>query len=1069
MSKSYVHSAAISPDGREVAFVSAGDIYRVSAEGGEAELVTSHPGYDDRPRYSPDGGAIGFTSGRTGNGDVYIVSLKDGDIRRLTYHDTADLMEGFSPDGRFVYFTANRDCLSHATFRIPAEGGCPVCLFADPYEAHYNVAPSPDGKWIALNNNGDPWWRRGPNPNAASDIWVASACVGADDFRKLTDGKGRNLYPMWAADSQGFYYVSDRDGDQNIRYLPLEGSGSWPVTRFAGGRLLRPQISRDGRWIVFERDFVLWRLSVESGEAEPIPIRVRADQKFYSSVHYVSNGDLREFSLAPDGKKIAYVVRGKVFADFADKEEKPRNFAFKVCDTPFRQSHIAWSPDSKRLVYLSDRSGENQLFLYEFATRQETLLTDSPDPKGQAAFSPDGQWLAFFQRPDEIRLFHLATREMKAFIRANFFMEVDGPSFAWSPDSRWVAFAAQDERWFSNLYVQCVDEEAACPVTFLSNIGAGGVLWTPNGKSLLFTTGHYRMEAQIARVDLAPVPPAFREADFEKLFEETAPAREKEEEPKAPEAVPRENPPAIAARLASQAEETPEPPKESPEKSEKKESKPEPVKIVREGLKDRLRFLTPATWNAWAMAVSPDSKTLIFSGSPTGAGQLYSLSLEEEKQNEPPVLLTTTVGRKWGAAFTPTGKRLYYVEEGKVLYRDFPKGDPKTLDTRGEYDVRFDEEKRQMFREAWNLIRDHFYDPQFHGCDWNAVWERFRPIADGIRTSEELYELMNLMVGELNASHLGAGGGGGESADGYLGLVFDRSILAESGRLKVAGVMPNGPCAVVPDPVRVGEYLVAVDGQPVNGAGLDRLLHRTPGRRVSLAFAESPDSGESRQVAACPVGRGAMDHLTYRRWVKDNAAYVEKTSEGRLGYVHIRSMSYECYQQFLVDLDTEAHSKEGVVIDVRFNGGGHIAPFILDVLQRRQWDTSIYRGRAATSSTHLAGNRILDKPTIVITNEHSGSNTEMFSEGYRRLGLGKVVGKPTAGAVIWTWGWQMLDGSSFRLPRLQVATLEGENLEGQARPVDVEADRPLGEAARGQDGQLDTAVRTLLEEIEGIG
>jgi len=1084
----YLHSPAISPDGSQVAFVYAGDIYLVDAQGGEAELLTSHPGYDDRPHFSPDGRRIAFTSFRTGNGDLYIVDLDGGEVVRLTYHDMTDIVEDWSPDGQILYFTSNRDCLQYATFRVSVEGGTPVCLFGDPYEAHYNLALSPNGMTLAFNNNGDPWWRRGPNPSATSDIWLVSARVGATDFRKLPVERGKNLRPMWHPHGQGLYFMSDRDGHENIWYLPLEGKEAEQITHFQEGRLLRPNISRDGRWIVFDRDFRIWRLSLETRTAAPIPIRVRADQKTNPVTHYVTNGDLREFELSPDGKKIAYVVRGKIFADFAEKEEKPKNFSFKVSDTSFRESQVLWSPDSKKAVYLSDRDGENQLFLYDFTSRQETRLTDSPEPKGLARFSSDGKWLAFFQRPDEIRLMSLGTKEIRPFIKANFFFEVASPSFAWSPDSKWIAFTAQDDRWFTNVYVQSIEESTPHPITFLGNIGGGGVLWSPNGKFIIFTTGHYRMEAQIARVDLTPVPPSFREADFEKLFEEAPPKEKKEPEPpkvanltpQPPslkgrgcpvQAISTENPlPPSALGKEGQGESGPheEKPRESPEKPSEgqEEKKIEPVTIVWEGLKDRLRFLTPFQWNASATCISPDSKTLIFQAAPTGQIQLFSLSLEEEKQGDPPTLITSTTGYKWGACFTPDGKKLYYVDDGKVIYRDFPKGDPKTLETRAEYDVNFHEEKKQIFREAWNLIRDHFYDPGFHGCDWSAVGDRLWPVASGVRTQEELHELLNLMVGELNASHLGVGGGGSEVADGYLGLSFDQAEMEATGHLKVSFVLPHGPCAIISDPVQTGEYLLAIDGQPVNAqASLDSLLHRTPGKRVMLTLNTEPQMEGARQAAVRPIARWPLDGLVYRNWVRENAAYVDRVSCGRLGYVHIRAMSYECYQQFLVDLDTETHSKEGVVIDVRFNGGGHIAPFILDVLQRRRWDITLFRGRAATNSTNLAGNRILDKPTVLITNEHSGSNTEMFSEGYRRLGLGKVVGKPTAGAVIWTWGWQFLDNSWFRLPRLQVATLEGEDLETAARPVDVEADRPLGEALQGRDTQLDAAVRTLLGQI----
>ncbi|MCZ6680962.1 MAG: S41 family peptidase, partial [Candidatus Poribacteria bacterium] len=296
---------------------------------------------------------------------------------------------------------------------------------------------------------------------------------------------------------------------------------------------------------------------------------------------------------------------------------------------------------------------------------------------------------------------------------------------------------------------------------------------------------------------------------------------------------------------------------------------------------------------------------------------------------------------------------------------------------------------------------------------------------------------------------------------------------------RIAYLLPESPLTLPEEPARVGEYLVEIDGIVVDGqVNLPEQLQRKSGRRVTVKLNDKPELDGARELIVQPIDEGKHADLRYKDWVRCNEAYVHEKSNGRLGYAHIRAMSYEAYLQFIADLDTETHGREGVIIDVRFNGGGHIAPFILDVLHRKAYTRSSYRGVVSTVDTNLAGNRILGRPVILITNEHSGSNAEMFSEGFRRLGLGKVVGMPTAGAVIWTWSWTLLDGTSFRLPRLQVTTLERENTEGTARPVDVEVDRPLGEAAQGVDSQLDVAVAQLLaqidngeedEEIEPIG
>ncbi|HIE50338.1 MAG TPA: PDZ domain-containing protein [Armatimonadetes bacterium] len=1050
----YFRTPALSPDGSLIAFCYAGDIWFVEAEGGEARLVTSHPAYDDRPCFSPEGTKLAFVSQRTGNGDVYVMSLEEGELLRLTFHDGMDVVEDWSPDGEWVYFTSARDTMGGAIYRVSLEGGTPVRLLGDPYESFYNVAVSPEGRKLAFNNNGDPWWRHGPNPYGASDIRVVSNRPEASDFRQLTNYAGRNRWPLWDAEGKGVYFVSDRDGHENIWYQPLDRRcKARQITYFTEGRVLRPAISRDGCWMVFERDFGLWRLNLETGEVGPVDLTVRADQQL-NPISYHTYTTVDEFVLSPDGKKVVYAVRGEIFADFADKEEaKRKGDSFRVTDTPFREGQLAWSPDSKQVVYISDRFGENEVFLYDFTTQTETRLTDSPGLKYAPKFSPDGKWISFFHAPDRICLLDPKTKEIRPFIHLNYFYGLPGPGlYTWSPDSQWIAFFSQDENFFTNIYVQGLGEEKAHQVTFLSHIGSGGLLWSPDGKFLIFTTSQYRDEAQIARVDLKPLPPTFREEEFAKLFEEEK--KEGESSRRSPE----DQGPSAHPQAGEEEN------GEEEEKEEKKE--PEPVEIEFADLKYRLRFLTPPQMNAHAVCISPDSKTLIFRAPLTGKWNFWSLSLEEEKREEPPTQVTSTSGWKGNAYFTSEGKKLYYLDEGKIHYRKFPKGDPKTLETRAELEVDFHAEKMQIFREAWTLMRDHFYDPDFHGRDWNALRERFEPLVQGAQTREDLREILNLMVGELNASHLGASGKGEGAHDGYLGLTFDPAEQARTGRLKIAVIVPQGPVDVAEGEVRVGDYLLAVDGQPVGKeANLYELLHRKVGRKVTLSVNDRPKLEGAREVSVQPVGGGRMNWLHYRHWVKQNVEYVNRLSQGRLGYVHIRNMSYQAYMQFLEDLDTEAHGKEGVVVDVRFNGGGHIATFILDVLQRRACTYSVFRGRGRTAAENLAGNRLLDKPTIVVANEHSGSNTEMFTEGYRQLGLGKVVGKPTAGAVIWTWSWRFLDGSWFRLPRIQVTTLGGEDLEGAARGVDIEVDRPLGEAARGRDSQLEAAVKYLLAQI----
>jgi tricorn protease len=1030
----YVHSPDISPDGSFILFVYAGDLWRVEAEGGKAHPVTTGPGYDRSPRVSPDASRVAFTSNRTGNGDLYVLDLNSGELRRLTHFDGGNSLGGWSPDGEWLLFTSRRDGLSGGVFKVHLDGGTPIEVFSDPRESQNQCVFSPDGKRIAYVNDASPFWRRGPLPMPSS-IWTLGAEPGSDDFERVTSYSGRNVNPVWPVEDRNFY-ISDEGGTENVWVAKLDVSGVEPITTFEEGRCLGISASEDGRWIVLDRMAEIWRHDLQSGEASKLDIGLVPDQKVGSSAHRVfSSGLDDEFHLSPDGKKVLFGVHGELFA--APSEYEETYTAIRVTDSPFREQNATWHPESAAVAYLSDRFGNNEVLEHQFSTRREKRLTDDQEAQKLCPrYSPDGQWIAYVHNNDEVRLIERETGKATEWVKgALFTFFASSHAFAWSPDSKWIVFAGKDENFFTNLYVQAIGESEAHQLTYLSRIGCHMPLWAPNGKFVIFTTQQYRTQGQIARVDLLPVPPVFKEDDFEKLFEE-----ENEEDDEGGKS-------------------------DSEDDDEKKEEKEtEPVEIDFEGLKRRLRLLTPSEYNAAAMAISPDSKTLVLRSALSGKPNLWSISLLESKQDDPPKRVTDTRGEKSWVHFSKDGKKIYYLDGGAITYREFPDGKTKKLRVRAEMDVDFHVEKRHVFQEAWTLIRDHFYDPEHHGTDWNQIKERYLPLVAGVQVQADLQDILNLMVGELNGSHLGASSSGRSVRDGYLGLRFDPKELAQ-GRYVVDRILRDSPCSLIEEPILQGDRLVDLDGRVLNARTnwWEALKHKSGKKiKVGLVTGES----ERREVDVRPLGGGALSNLAYRDWVHDQAEYVDKISKGRLGYVHIKAMGLEDLNQFLIDLDTEAHSKEGVVVDVRYNGGGHIATFILDVLAKRDYLSSTYRGKIKTSSANLAGDRILDKPTVLLTNEHSGSNAEMFSEGYRRLGLGKVVGTPTMGAVIWTGSWELLDGTTFRLPFIRVSAEGDENLELAPRVVDIHVERPPGEAAKGVDSQIDKAVGVLLGQID---
>ncbi|MGI9035140.1 MAG: S41 family peptidase, partial [Pyrinomonadaceae bacterium] len=429
--------------------------------------------------------------------------------------------------------------------------------------------------------------------------------------------------------------------------------------------------------------------------------------------------------------------------------------------------------------------------------------------------------------------------------------------------------------------------------------------------------------------------------------------------------------------------------------------------------------------------------------------------------------LTSTSNFKSDAQFSPDSKEVFYLENGRIQVINLEKGATRPLAVNVEMNVNFAAEKMEIFRQGWRFLRDNFYDDKFHGVDWNAVEKTYEPMIAAAKNLDEVRRLMSLMVGELNASHSGVAGASGFPATpvGKLGLRFDRNEYETNGRLKITEIIALGP-ADVSGEIKTGDYLLSVDGKKIDAAtNLDELLENKVGKRVELGISADADGANARKVAVKPTTTGTEKNLLYRGWVEANRQYVERISNGKLGYVHLPDMSSASLAQFYVDLDAQNQSKEGVVVDIRNNNGGFINPYIIDVLARRGYLNMKERGLWTVPARSALGQRALERPTILITNQHSLSDAEDFTEGYRALKLGKTVGEPTAGWIIFTWNAQVFDGTTVRLPRQLITGSDGKPMEMNPRPVDIFVTRPIGETLTGKDSQLDAAARELLAQI----
>ena len=1038
----------IAPDGREIAFMSGGDIWSVAAAGGDARLLIADAATDRRPLYSPDGQHLAFVSTRTGGGDIYVLTLATGVVRRLTFDDGLDQLDGWSRDSAWIYFSATgRDIAGmNDVYRVRVGGGTPMPVSDERYVNEFGAAASPDGGRLAIVARGiasNQWWRKGSSHIDQSELWLLNLS-GEPAYTQLTQRRGRQVWPMWDADGAALFYVSDRDGAENIWTRPATAAGrDRQITTFRDGRVLWPSITTDGRTIAFERDFGIWTLDTASGRAREEKIARRGATLTPPPERLRQTTQFSDLALSPDGRKIAFVTRGEIFAASA----KEHGDATRVTTTAELESQPAWAPDSRRLVYASSRRGGQQIYLYDFTTSTETALTTGTATDISPVFSPDGTRLAFLRNRRELRVMDVASAQDRVVATATFADTISSPRPVWSPDGRWIALFAIGAKAFTNVELASADGNGPLrPVSFLANVFANSIAWSRDGTYILFDTRQRTEPGQLSRVDLIPRTPRFREDLFRDLFVDP----------------PRPSPSPTAPTTVPTAPTTarPAPPTTTPAPAA---TPPAAVAPVFAGIRQRMSFV-PTGLDVGSVTISPDGKTAAIIASSAGQPNVYAWSLDELAAERPVARqLSTTASAKSNIQFTPDSREVYFLDGGRVQIATVERREVRPLNVTAEMTVDFAAEKATVFDQAWTLLRDHFFDASFNGVNWDASRERYGQRAAGASNPDDLRRIVSLMIGDLNASHLGinAPAAGGPSI-GRLGVRLDRREYEATGRLRLADLVPLGPAAVT-GALAVGDIITAIDGRTLDAAtNLDDVLANTIDRRVELRVVRPPAT-TAHTVVVRPISQATEKSLLYRWWVETNREYVLKASGGRLGYVHMINMSAAALDQLHIDLDVENHTLDGVVVDLRNNNGGFVNAYAIDVFTRQPYLRMSTRSVPEAPARTVLGQRALESATVLVVNQHSLSDAEDFTEGYRALKLGPIVGEPTAGWIIYTWDVRLVDGATLRLPRMRVRGADGKDMEMHPRPVDHDVRRPLGE--RGKDSQLDQAIRVLLQRL----
>jgi tricorn protease len=999
----------ISPDGKSIAFSYMGDIWIVDSSGGMARMLTSHEAHETSPAFSPDGKWLAFSSNRHGGYDLFVVPVQGGRPRRLTFDSAAEMANGWTPDGKRILFTSRRGTSFPSVsvlYTISVEGGREEKVSA--YEGR-DGSYSPKGDRIAFAQGPGTWYRKGYRGSANDDIWTSKA--DGSENRQITDFLGQDGSPMWSADGKHLYYVSEHFGTANLCRIPADGSRSpLQISKHTEDSVRRARINATGEWIVYECGGDLW-LCHTQGEPQchKLSIEAYADDRNNPERTETYTQGITEYALSPNQDHVAFVVHGEIFLMPIGGGKAQR-----LTNHPGHDRDLAWSPDMKQLIFVSDRNGRENIYSLEQNDPEHpelvkahvfkvTQLTTGSEPDANTTFSPDGKAIGFV-RGGKLWTMKPDGTDQKVLVDQTRIIE-----YSWSPDSKWVVYSRMDANFASELYA--IPVAGGTPINMTRYATRNfGISWSSDGKKLAFVSQR-RQDLDVFVMSLQkPV-------------------------------------------------------------AEGSTAKVEGIDF--EDIHLRVQRCTSLSSEESEVSLRPDGTLVAFRSNSLNSDDLWIASSSGTQV----LRLTTGSLRPNQIRWSKGGTMVYFLDgNGALRYARVAsallsgstatESAPVRIAFTAKMKISRDEEFAQMFEEAWRKLATRFYDPKHHGADWITVRLKYQPLVKHVVMQEDFYDLISLMLGELNASHLGISGQGRtpEETTAELGLIWDESHRGPG--LKIAEILRRGPADQRGLDLKVGQYVMAIDGKELNDqVNLSALLNDKAGEVVILQVATDPRSPMRKKIELRPTSRTTVANLMYQRWVAGNVKRVHDLSGGKFGYIHIKSMDAESLDEFVRTLYSDNFDKEAILLDVRYNGGGFTHDQVLNYLGGKEHTLFITRD-GEKGPVLRANDRKWTRPVVLLCNNRSYSDAEIFPQAFRDLGLGKLVGETTGGFVIGTVEERLIDGSRFRIPRLGVFTVAGVNMEKSGVVPDVIVEQHPDQLAKGLDAQLDKAVDVLAKEVE---
>ncbi|MCB0646921.1 MAG: PD40 domain-containing protein [Saprospiraceae bacterium] len=1020
----------ISPNGETIVFSYEGDLWQVSAKGGEAFRLTGMRGEESLPRFSPDGKWLAFSSTQYGNKDVYIVPVGGGDIRQLTYHDGADDVDSWSWDSKQVYFTSSR-ANRFAGYSVNISGTTPVRLFDHYFNNVHNVVAHPSSgeiffneSWESKNFTHRKRYKGDFNPNIKS----YNTKTGA--YKEYTNYKGKD---MWATiDSKGtIYFASDEENGQYNLYTFVNGKKN-ALTHFKTS-IGWPQVSAGGNKIVFTKDYQIFIYDVAGKKSQKVDISIYKNNTLTKTQDFKTKDNITYFDISPDNKKMAFLSRGVLFVS----DIKGKFIQQMETDPKERILEVKWLKDNRTLLFSQTASGYTNLFTMPAdGTGTPKRITNEAKNNIGLVLDPKMENAVYLSGRDELRLLNLQDFKSTTAVKDEFWA-LGRTKFEFSPDGNYILYNA-----FRNFELDIFTYHI--PSKKIINLTNTGVsesepAWSADGKYIYFESNLTEPsfprgggDRHIYRMALDKYEKPYTLDKFNELFKEEDKKKTDSTEVKT---------------------------------SEKKEVKKDSIQITinEAGLMDRIEQISPSFGSQGSVfEIVKDGTSYIYyvSTHDEGRRQLWRTVVKPFENNKTEKLESSPVR---GGQFVTAKDKNYLLLNGAINTLNPESNKTEKIETDYTFRKDLESEFHQMFYEAWAGFESNFYDEKFHGENWLTLRDQFAQYLPYVTKREQLSVLFNDMLGELNTSHFGFRTDGKEDAAFYGSQTNETGIVfSKDNPYKVERIVAKSPADITGKNIKAGDILKKVNGKTVDPVKNRESYFSQPSLddEIELVFTRN---NQDTTILLHPISSGALKNMLYDEWVDDNQAYVDAQSKKRIAYVHMKNMGDGELTNFKKEMVSEAYQRDALILDLRNNTGGNVHDAVLQFLSQKPYAQWKYReGKMAPQPNFGPA----AKPIIILTNEQTLSDAEVTSAGFKEMGLGKIIGTETYRWIIFTTGGSLVDGSFYRLPSWGCYALNGDNLEKTGVTPDIYVKESFEDRLTGKQPQLDKAIEEILKALK---